>query len=185
MRLYYCDKTVLKFYPKAVAFLNGYTTNTVDAPRTAFVDLHGKIVAVAHQFKKSEDEVWIVIESKFVERLFSHLKKYLAISDTQVERPGQKVYWDLDSGGLVLSEKALPAPVTEEEFTRYRLKNNIPLQGVDYDQEMVLNLADEDLISYDKGCYLGQEIVARVHYKGRPPKKLVVRGDRFVMVDNS
>jgi folate-binding protein YgfZ len=53
--------------------------------------------------------------------------------------------------------------------------NEIPWQGVDFDEEMILCVADEERISYLKGCYLGQEVVARVHYKGRPPKKLVVK----------
>jgi folate-binding protein YgfZ len=30
----------------------------------------------------------------------------------------------------------------------------------------------ESTISYTKGCYVGQEIIARVHYKGRPPTQL-------------
>ena len=29
-------------------------------------------------------------------------------------------------------------------------------------------------VSFDKGCYLGQEVLARVHYKGKPPLKLRV-----------
>ena len=184
MKLYACDKTVLRFYPKAASFLNGYTTNTVEAPRTAFVDIQGKVVAVAHQFKKSEDEVWIAVETPFVGRLLEHLKKYLSLSDTRAERLSQKVYWDLEGGQLVLSEKALEAPVTEEEFKRYRLEHGLPLQGVDFDREMVLNLGDEGLVSYAKGCYLGQEIVARVHYKGRAPKKLVAKAGGFVFTDN-
>jgi tRNA-modifying protein YgfZ len=185
MKLYSCDKTVLRFYPKAASFLNGYTTNTVDAPRTAFVDLHGRIVAVADQFKKSEDEVWIVVESPFAGRLTEHLKKFLSFSDTHVEALSLHVYYDIDQGRLLFSKEPLSAEVTDEEFTRFRLEKRIPLQGRDFDQEMLLNLGDESLVSYAKGCYLGQEIVARVHYKGRPPKRLEVRDGRFVFVENT
>ena len=42
---------------------------------------------------------------------------------------------------------------------------------------MLLNVADEAWVSYTKGCYLGQEIVARVHFRSKPPKKLVVRSE--------
>jgi folate-binding protein YgfZ len=35
----------------------------------------------------------------------------------------------------------------------------------------------EDAISYDKGCYLGQEVVARVHFRGHVNRRLM--GLRF------
>jgi folate-binding Fe-S cluster repair protein YgfZ len=31
----------------------------------------------------------------------------------------------------------------------------------------------DDAVSYDKGCYLGQETVARLHYRGHPNRRLV------------
>ena len=175
MKLYRCDKTVLCIRPHGASFINGYATNVVEAPRSAFVDLQGRIVAVFDQRKQSEEEVWAVVEKKFVERLKDHLKKYLSLTDTVIETLDSKdVYWNLETKELVLTEERLPADVSEEEFTFFRLKNNFPLQGVDFNQEMVLNVGEE-LVSYSKGCYLGQEIVARVHYRSRPPKKLVVK----------
>ena len=176
MKLYRCNKTVLRFYPKATAFLNGYTTNTVDAPLTAFVDIQGRIVAAAHQFRQSDDEVWEVVEDRFVERLLKHLHTYLSLSDTRVETlVSKKVYWDLESKELLVTDEKRAVSASEEEFTLFRVKNAFPLQGVDFDEEMVLNVGEEGLVSYSKGCYLGQEIVARVHYRGRPPKQLVVK----------
>jgi folate-binding protein YgfZ len=49
-----------------------------------------------------------------------------------------------------------------------RVECGIPRYGVDIDEE---NLAQEtgleaEAIAYDKGCYLGQEVVARVHFRG-------------------
>ena len=38
-----------------------------------------------------------------------------------------------------------------------------------------MNVANEEFVSYTKGCYLGQEIIARVHHRSKPPKKLVVK----------
>ena len=175
MKLYRCEKTVLRFSPHGTSFISGYATNTVEMPRSSFVDLQGKIVAVFDQRKQSEEEVWVVVEKRFVERLKEHLKKYLSLTDTVMECLNKKnVYWDLETKQLVLTEEILPADVSEEEFTFFRVKNNLPLQGVDFDEELVLNVAEE-LVSYTKGCYLGQEIVARVHYRSRPPKRLVMK----------
>ena len=51
----------------------------------------------------------------------------------------------------------------------------MPVQGIDFDEELLLNVANEEFVSYTKGCYLGQEIIARVHHRSKPPKKLIVK----------
>ena len=45
--------------------------------------------------------------------------------------------------------------------------------GRDFDAETVLQEADvPGIVSMNKGCYLGQEIVARLHFLGQPSKLL-------------
>lgn len=59
-----------------------------------------------------------------------------------------------------------------------RLDAGIARFAVDYDSDTVLQEADlPNVVSYTKGCYLGQEIVARLHYQGQPAK--LVRGLRI------
>lgn len=54
-----------------------------------------------------------------------------------------------------------------------RIEHGHPLWGVDYDDA---NLPQEtgidDAVDYEKGCYLGQEIVARIHYRGQPARRM-------------
>ncbi len=55
-----------------------------------------------------------------------------------------------------------------------RVESGIPLYGVDFSEE---NLTREtgfegEAVSFDKGCYLGQEIVARVHFRGQVKRML-------------
>jgi folate-binding protein YgfZ len=55
-----------------------------------------------------------------------------------------------------------------------RVECGIPRYGVDITEA---NLAQEtgleaEAISYDKGCYLGQEVVARVHFRGHVNRRL-------------
>lgn len=176
---------------KAARFIQDYSTNTAQSPRNAFVNLQGKIIAVVDQHKINEEELWLVVERAAAPRLMTHLDKYLFLTGTTIALDKKKkVYWDLENkikpaagdllipqktGQLLVTEAELETNVSEEEFTFFRLKNNLPFQEADYGQEMVLNLADDTLISFTKGCYLGQEIVARVHYRAKPPKKLVVK----------
>lgn len=192
MRLYPCDqKIILRFHNQGARFIKDYSTNTAAAPHNAFIDAKGRIVAVFDQHRLGEDEMWVVLEKRFVERLQKHLFKYLYITDTKVEPlPGRRVYWDLDNeaeplegdvfipqkaGRLWLTSSKPAGTVSETEMKQFRIRHGIPWQGVDFDEEMILNVEDEERVSYLKGCYLGQEVVARVHYKGRPPKRLVVK----------
>jgi folate-binding protein YgfZ len=55
-----------------------------------------------------------------------------------------------------------------------RLESAIPLYGVDVSQENLTQETglDGEAVSFDKGCYLGQEIVARVRYRGQVKRLL-------------
>ncbi|HBO97771.1 MAG TPA: hypothetical protein DE315_03720 [Candidatus Omnitrophica bacterium] len=191
MKLYPLSRTVLAIHNNAALFLNGLTSNTPDKPRNAFVNIHGRIVATFDQYRVSDDEFVIAVERAFVEPLRAHLEKYIRLSGVRVEKLDRYVYFDLEETGapvpagtlvipqrkgrLLVSQALMPAQVSDEEFTLFRLQNNIPLQGVDYTDEFLLNLNDEGLVSYTKGCFLGQEPVSKVHNRSKPAWKLVVR----------
>ncbi len=54
-----------------------------------------------------------------------------------------------------------------------RLEAAIPREGVDVtDANILLEAGYDKAISYTKGCYLGQEIIARIHYRGQPARQL-------------
>lgn len=192
MRLYRLNRTVLRLGKGAAAFLKAYSTNTPDRPRSAFVDIQGRIVAVFDQVLLAGDEALLAVERPFADRLRTHLGRYLDLTGASLtEDPGLEAFFDLDgdyragekevalpqpAGLVVLTAEKPPVSVSEEEFRLFRLVSRIPIQGIDYDAEMLLNVFDdEDRVSYSKGCYLGQEIIARVHYRSRPPKRLEVR----------
>jgi folate-binding protein YgfZ len=64
-------------------------------------------------------------------------------------------------------------PVSFEALEVLRAESGIPRFGVDFGPE---NFPQEtgfaDAVSYTKGCYLGQEVVARIHYRGGVQKML-------------
>lgn len=66
------------------------------------------------------------------------------------------------------------AQVSEQAAECVRVERGRPRYGVDLDdtvipQEAALN---ERAVSFTKGCYVGQETVARLHYKGKPNRHL-------------
>jgi folate-binding protein YgfZ len=63
--------------------------------------------------------------------------------------------------------------VTPELFEVLRIESGTPLYGVDMDENTIVpELGIEEMISYTKGCYIGQEIIARIHFRGHVAKRL-------------
>lgn len=67
------------------------------------------------------------------------------------------------------------APIDATTFHRLRIRHRFPWYGVDLDETNLPQEADRDAaaISFTKGCYLGQETVARLDALGQVQKKLV------------
>jgi len=65
--------------------------------------------------------------------------------------------------------------INNETYDILRLEAKIPLYSVDFDEKNILPEISEKAISYEKGCFIGQEIVARVKNlaRGLTAKKLV------------
>ena len=54
-----------------------------------------------------------------------------------------------------------------------RIEAGLARYGVDMDEtNVVLEAAPEEAVSFTKGCYVGQEIIARIHWRGHVAKKL-------------
>ncbi|MBA4121463.1 MAG: folate-binding protein YgfZ [Acidobacteria bacterium] len=63
--------------------------------------------------------------------------------------------------------------ISDELYEILRIENGIPKYGVDADETTIVpELGIEGLISYNKGCYIGQEIIARIHFRGHIAKQL-------------
>jgi folate-binding protein YgfZ len=54
-----------------------------------------------------------------------------------------------------------------------RIEAGLPRYGIDMDDTNVVTETNlDDAVSYTKGCYIGQEIIARIKYRGHVAKKL-------------
>ena len=65
-------------------------------------------------------------------------------------------------------------PVGRDAFEVLRIESGIPHFGADMGEDtLALEVAPEGAISFTKGCYVGQEIVARGTYVGQVRRKLM------------
>ena len=66
------------------------------------------------------------------------------------------------------------APVTLEAAECLRVERGRPRYGIDLDSSTIPQEAglNERAVSFTKGCYVGQETVARLYYKGKPNRHL-------------
>src|SRR3954454_13607986 len=71
-------------------------------------------------------------------------------------------------------ERAGAVPVPESAAEARRVESGRPRYGVDVDDTVIPQEAglNERAVSFTKGCYVGQETVARLHYKGKPNRHL-------------
>jgi tRNA-modifying protein YgfZ len=65
-------------------------------------------------------------------------------------------------------------PVSEEAAECLRIERGRPRYGLDMDESVIPQEAglNERAVSFTKGCYVGQETVARLFYKGKPNRHL-------------
>jgi folate-binding protein YgfZ len=77
-------------------------------------------------------------------------------------------------------------PIGYEALERLRIEAGVPRYGVDMDEtNVVTETGLDEAVSYTKGCYIGQEIIARIKYRGHVAKKLVgLAFDRALKIDN-
>src|SRR5829696_8699667 len=66
------------------------------------------------------------------------------------------------------------AEVAEAAAEIVRIESGRPRYGVDLDQNVIPQEAglNERAVSFTKGCYVGQETVARLYYRGKPNRHL-------------
>jgi tRNA-modifying protein YgfZ len=65
-------------------------------------------------------------------------------------------------------------PAGEEAAEVRRVETGRPRYGIDIDDSVIPQEAglNERAVSFEKGCYVGQETVARLHFRGKPNRHL-------------
>ncbi|HYV48120.1 MAG TPA: aminomethyl transferase family protein [Myxococcaceae bacterium] len=171
--------------PDRLEFLQGMCTADVKkiAPGAsayaAFLTNKGAMVADGRLWNRAEDVV-IDTEPGLLPAVRDYLQKHLVSEDAEIsEDEGLAVVTDLLAPRAELQatlEKRIAAGGVLAGFDaweRARVERGTPRYGQDMDDKTIpLEAGLQKLISYDKGCYVGQEVVARATFRGHVNRQL-------------
>jgi folate-binding protein YgfZ len=173
--------------PDSRRFLQGQLSNDLeqlDARPGLRAGLHspqGRVIAILQLFPAGED-VLAVTSRELVVPVVALLRRYLLRAKARVEdaSDGHPVIGITDAGGrrVMVLPSGSPAPEGQpgnsRDWRAADIAEGLPRLTAATSGEFVaqmLNLDHIDGISFTKGCYTGQEIIARAHYRGRVKRR--------------
>lgn len=113
-----------------------------------------------YTFIRVFDRKFIPITPPFVEFDMKHGTDYFVHAEDAFDFVGELKYLDAPE-------------ISDGLFEVLRIEHGIPVYGVDMDETTIVpEIGIDGLISYQKGCYIGQEIIARIHFRGHVAKRL-------------
>ncbi len=186
-----------------VAFLHGQCTNDIKRLETgqdcyaAFLNARGKMRGDAFIARRTNDflleasaglaeslERFVITEDVLIEDVSASWSASVVVGGVPICLPHGSVCFHHPLGTGVLSPSPWPSTMTAEHWDQVRIEAGIPVYGVDMDQETIPVEAGlvSRAISYDKGCYIGQETIARIKTYGHVNRHLVVMAVEDVVV---
>jgi folate-binding protein YgfZ len=148
-----------------------------------------RVIATLRVLRRTRDDFLLLTEPGLGEAVRSHLARMRFAARCEIEpeehesvvvfgepRPGVTAIPTLDYGrpAQEVLDAGLPPTLAAEELERLRIEAGTPLFGKEIDDRVLPAEAglDERAISFTKGCYPGQEPVARLHYRGHANRRL-------------
>lgn len=188
--------------PDAASFLNRMISNDVEALEVGnscealLLTPKARIVATLVVLRRAPEDFLLLTEPEAGERVARELlrSRFAAKCEIAVEEHRSTLVLGADDFVVnhhkVLSrDYGVPAvelvdgeppadaePVSADELERLRILARTPRLGRELDDRVMPAEAglEERAISFTKGCYPGQEPVARLHYRGHPNRGLRV-----------
>lgn len=151
-----------------------------------------RLIAPLAVLRRGADDFLLLTEPELGERLRAELLRFRFAARCTIE-PEEHVSTlvlggEPPAGAVRNGDYGVPAyevldteppgadPISEDELERLRIRAATPRWGRELDDRVLPAEAglEERAISFTKGCYPGQEPVARLHYRGHPNRGLRV-----------
>ena len=173
----------------ATPFLQGQLSNDVQrldtAARALPAGLHnpqGRVLALAW-LRPAPEGIWMMLPAAMLATVAARLRRFVLRSRVTIdELSSVHVVGSRGADGRDLQVRAdLTAdhrrgePLTTAEWRRLEIADGIPEVVPAISEAFVaqmLNLDCIDAVAWTKGCYTGQEVIARAHYRGRVKRRM-------------
>ena len=134
-----------------------------------------RVIAPLRVLRRGEEDFLVLTEPELGDTVRTQLLRTRFAAKVEVE-PEEHESWLVLGGEEVLDDRPAGDEVGEEELERWRIEAGIPRWGREIDDQILPAEAglDETHISFSKGCYPGQEPIARQRYRGKVNRKLRV-----------
>jgi folate-binding protein YgfZ len=134
-----------------------------------------RIIAPLVVLRRAPDDFLLSTEPELGERVRVELVRFRFAAKAEIE-PEEHESWLVLGGGEVLGGRPEGEEVDESEYERWRVSAGVPRWGRELDESILPAEAGltETHVSFTKGCYPGQEPIARQRYRGKVNRRLRV-----------
>lgn len=179
--------------PDAESYLQAMVSNDVEAlaPREAcealLLTAKARVIAPMTVYRRSVDDFLLLTEPGLGARLRTALLRSRFASKCQIEveeHSSAVVFGEMDgirnsdygTPAVEVLDEELEVNVEDDELELLRIRSATPRWGQEIDDRVLPAEAglDRRAVDFEKGCYPGQEPIARQHYRGRVNRTLRV-----------
>jgi tRNA-modifying protein YgfZ len=173
------------------------------AATAALLTVKGKLVSDMIVLRRGENDMDLLVPAEHAEAVADLLEQHIIMDEVELERPEQvalALLWNEDgstpdapTGGVETTPVRHPAPgrlvvgeadvqravkdlleANAEAFDAHRVQTASPAWGHEIAPDFFPpEMGFVHAVSYDKGCYLGQEPLARIHARGQVNRVMV------------
>jgi folate-binding protein YgfZ len=177
--------------PDAASFLQRMLSNDVLAGESCEALLltpKGRVIAPLLVWRRGEDDFLLLTEPELGETVRVHLTRMRLAARCAIEpeEHASTIVLGEGEGGIPVGDFGVPAvevldaelepTLDDDELERLRISAGTPRWGSEIDDRILPAEAglDARAVSFDKGCYPGQEPIARLRYRGHVNRRLRV-----------
>jgi folate-binding protein YgfZ len=167
--------------PDAADYLQRMVSNDVEALGLGetcdalLLTPKARIIAPLRVLRRGDDDFLVLTEPGLGDRVAAELVRMRFAAKCEIASEEHES-WLVLGGEEVLDERPEGEEASEEEAERARIEAGVPRWGAELDETILPAEAglDETHISFTKGCYPGQEPIARLHHRGHVNRRLRV-----------
>jgi folate-binding protein YgfZ len=185
--------------PHAEDYLQRMLSNDVsvlrpgEACEALLLTAKARVIAPLKVLRRAEDDFLVLTEPELGERVRAELlrSRFAARVEIDLERHSSVVVFggaegiptgDYGEPAVEVLDGDLEPTLADDELERLRIEAGTPRWGRELDDRVLPAEAGlvERAVSFTKGCYPGQEPIARLHYRGHVNRRLrvlAVEGD--------